>query len=164
MDKVKEFKKIVNQMADTYEKKNSNYGDSFGKLFEKLGAVAGLVPLYNKLHRVTSLTQGDKNHFESLEDTFIDMACYAIMNVIELRNSKAQECSSNECKEYFDVKDFFINDRYSPQSIHRDLYGHDMTAVDSESPCKECDRKLVIGACNGCRHNIMLTNTNGGTR
>lgn len=85
MNKIQEFKDIVNQMAQTYEQKNSNYGDSFGKLFDELGPMAGLVPLYNKLHRASSLVQGDNNHFESLEDTFIDMACYAIMNVIEMR-------------------------------------------------------------------------------
>lgn len=88
MNKIEEFKKIVNQMADTYEKKNKNYGDSFGKLYNELGSTAGLVPLYNKIHRATSLTKDNvENHFESLEDTFIDLACYAIMNVIELRNN-----------------------------------------------------------------------------
>ena len=39
------FRTIVNEMADLYEKKNSNYGDSFGQLFEELGPTAGLVPL-----------------------------------------------------------------------------------------------------------------------
>ena len=82
------FRSIVTQMADLYEKKNSNYGDSFGQLYKELGPVAGLVPLWNKLHRATSLIKGDKNHFESLEDTFKDLACYAIMNLIELRDSQ----------------------------------------------------------------------------
>lgn len=85
MNKIQEFKDIVNQMAKTYEQKNSNYGDSFGKLYAELGPIAGLVPLYNKIHRASSLVQGDENHYESLEDTFIDLACYAIMNAIELK-------------------------------------------------------------------------------
>ena len=84
-EKIKLFRKIVNEMADLYEKKNSNYGDSFGQLYDELGAVAGLVPLWNKLHRATSLVKGDENHFESLEDTFKDLACYAIMNLIEMK-------------------------------------------------------------------------------
>lgn len=83
-DKAKMFRNIVNEMADLYEKKNSNYGDSFGKLYKELGPISGLVPLYNKLHRATSLLQGDINNFESIEDTFKDLACYAIMNLIEL--------------------------------------------------------------------------------
>ena len=82
------FRTIVNEMADLYEKKNSNYGDSFGQLFEELGPTAGLVPLWNKLHRATSLVKGNKNNFESLEDTFKDLACYAIMNLIEMEAQK----------------------------------------------------------------------------
>lgn len=89
-EKVKMFREIVNEMADLYEKKNSNYGDSFGQLFDALGPISGLVPLHNKLDRATSLVKGDKNNFESLEDTFKDLACYAIMNLIEMkmRNQK----------------------------------------------------------------------------
>lgn len=88
--KSKEFRRIVNEMADLYEKKNSNYGDSFGKLYEELGPTSGLVPLYNKLHRAASLIKGNQNNFESLEDTFKDLACYAIMNLIELIAGKEE--------------------------------------------------------------------------
>jgi hypothetical protein len=90
IDKAKMFREIVNEMADLYEKKNANYGDSFGQLFDALGPVSGLVPLHNKLDRATSLIKGNKNNFESLEDTFEDMACYAIMNLMEtrIRNQK----------------------------------------------------------------------------
>jgi hypothetical protein len=90
IDKAKMFREIVNEMADLYEKKNANYGDSFGQLFDALGPISGLVPLHNKLDRATSLIKGNKNNFESLEDTFKDMACYAIMNLMEmkLRNQK----------------------------------------------------------------------------
>ena len=90
--KVKRFREIVNKMADLYEKKNNNYGDSFGKLYEDLGPLAGLVPLHNKLDRATSLVKGNKNNFESLEDTFKDLACYAIMNIIEMEAERQSMC------------------------------------------------------------------------
>ena len=93
------FRSIVTQMADLYEKKNSNYGDSFGQLCKELGPVAGLVPLWNKLHRATSLIKGDENHFESLEDTFKDLACYAIMNLIELKDQQTEEQDLQELEE-----------------------------------------------------------------
>lgn len=86
--KTERFRQIVNEMADLYEKKNQNYGDSFGKLVEDLGPVAGLVPLHNKLDRLTNLVKGGHNDFESLEDTFKDLACYAVMNLIELERKK----------------------------------------------------------------------------
>jgi hypothetical protein len=44
-EKCNEFRTTVNNMADLYEKKNSNYGDSFGQLYKELGPTAGLVPL-----------------------------------------------------------------------------------------------------------------------
>lgn len=89
--KVKRFREIATSLADLYERKNSNYGDSFGKLYRDLGPVAGLVPLHNKLDRVTSLIQGDVNHFESIEDTLKDLASYAIMNLIELELAKENQ-------------------------------------------------------------------------
>ena len=99
--KSNKFRSIVNEMADLYEKKNSNYGDSFGQLFEELGPTAGLVPLWNKLHRATSLVKGNQNNFESLEDTFKDLACYAIMNLIEMEAQKDKEVDTlEELKEY----------------------------------------------------------------
>lgn len=81
-EKIIKFREIVTEMADLYEKKNRNYGDSFGKLYKDLGPIAGLVPLHNKLDRLTNLIKGDSNNFESIEDTLMDLACYAIMNLI----------------------------------------------------------------------------------
>lgn len=85
MTKIEQFHTIVNDMANLYAKKNANYGDSFSKLYADLGPIAGLVPLHNKLDKLTNLIKGGKNDFESIEDTLIDLANYAIMNVIELR-------------------------------------------------------------------------------
>lgn len=97
--KVKLFKEIVEEMADLYSKKNSNYGDSFGDLYNDLGPISGIVPLHNKLNRITNLIKGDNNNFESLEDSFKDLACYAIMNLIELKLAKEEEKEkvNNEC-------------------------------------------------------------------
>lgn len=81
---VERFREITQNLADLYEKKNANYGNSFEKLFQELGPIAGLVPLHNKLDRITNLVKGGKNDFESLEDSLVDLANYAIMNLIEL--------------------------------------------------------------------------------
>lgn len=101
--KVERFHQIVKEMANLYEKKNDNYGDSFGKLYSDLGPVAGLVPLHNKLDRITNLVKGGANNFESLEDSFKDLACYAIMNLIEM---EAKENEKNQEVE----RDITIND------------------------------------------------------
>lgn len=87
-ENVGEFREVVTEMADLYEKKNANYGNSFSQLFEKLGPVSALVPLWNKLDRATNLIQGGKNDFESVEDTLKDLACYAVMSYIEFKNRR----------------------------------------------------------------------------
>lgn len=84
-EKVQKFRSIVSDMADLYEKKNRNYGNSFGDLYQTLGPIAGLVPLHNKLSRITNLIRGGHNDFESVEDSIVDLASYAVMNLIELQ-------------------------------------------------------------------------------
>lgn len=95
MNRIEEFRRLVNDMADLYEKKNQNYGNSFGKLYQDLGPVAGLVPLHNKLDRLTYLIthSDDDNHYESIEDTLMDLANYAVMNLVE-RHMQKSEASS----------------------------------------------------------------------
>lgn len=95
MDKVKEFKKVISDMAELYEKKNANYGDSFAELFSKLGPVSALVPLWNKLDRVTNIVKGGHNDFESVEDTLKDLACYAVMAYIEFKDRNGHTVIEN---------------------------------------------------------------------
>ena len=107
-EKVIRFREIVNDMADLYEKKNKNYGNSFGELFEKLGPISGLVPLHNKLDRATNLVNGGVNNFESLEDTFKDLACYAVMNLIEMEaTAKKEEGEKPLVEKFYD--DYYKN-------------------------------------------------------
>ena len=94
--KIDRFHEIVNEMANLYAKKINNYGDSFGKLFQDLGPIAGLVPLHNKLDRLTNLVRGGQNDFESVEDTLKDLACYAVMNLIAMEDEKAEYVSYEE--------------------------------------------------------------------
>jgi hypothetical protein len=124
--KVAEFKKIVEEMANLYEQKNKNYGDSFGELYKELGPTAGLVPLWNKLHRATSLIKGNKNNFESLEDTFKDLACYAIMNLIALKEEK------NLTSEYTIAPHVFPNTELAENNLGTG------TAITTTDRCKDC--------------------------
>jgi len=100
MTDIELFRKIVLEMADLFARKNANYGNSFEKLYKELGPIAGLVPLHNKLDRATNLIKGGKNDFESLEDTFKDLAVYVIMNIIELSRdqitTKKEKAQLNE--------------------------------------------------------------------
>lgn len=87
-DNVIIFSYILDTMYNLYDMKNKNYGDSFGDTWSKLGPISGVTRLYDKLNRIISLIKGDKNNFESLEDTFIDLANYAVMCLVEIQKEK----------------------------------------------------------------------------
>ena len=79
-DKVKLFRQITERMANTYEAKNHDYGDSFGKTIAKYGNVAFLTRFSDKFNRIERLVLSGKAEVaESLLDTVLDAAAYAIM-------------------------------------------------------------------------------------
>lgn len=94
MTDAQRFKKIVDTMYELYKKKNANYGNSFEKLYNDLGPIAGLVPLHNKLDRLTNLIKGGHNDFESVEDTLTDLANYAVLFIMELQKAEEKEIES----------------------------------------------------------------------
>ena len=164
--KANKFRSIVNEMADLYEKKNSNYGDSFGQLFEELGPTAGLVPLWNKLHRATSLVKGNQNNFESLEDTLKDLACYAIMNLIEMEAQKKQSYSDTvNSPEYADCEVYKL---YLQQRVGMSMftaakcYGCKHTNCPYNRPDLSTAGNLNIDF-NPITNTWGLTNTNSGS-
>ena len=95
------FADVANELIELYNKKNDNYGNSYSKLFDDLGEIAGLVPLHNKLDRLTNLVKNpNSNHFESEEDTLKDLASYAIMMLVELRRINTCNDDDDCCKTY----------------------------------------------------------------
>ena len=86
-----EYRTIVDQLAELYEKKNTLYGDSFNRQMHKYGLVAGCIPLDNKLSRIISIVQGAEDNGESLEDSLIDLASYSIIFLIHLKEKKQME-------------------------------------------------------------------------
>ena len=85
----REFRDITNSMIQTYQAKNQDYGNSFEKSLYKFGLVASIIRLSDKMNRIESLSQKKaKVESESIEDTLLDLANYAIMTVIWLRKNR----------------------------------------------------------------------------
>lgn len=86
MDKNDRFRNIANSLADLHEKKDHDYGDSFGKTFKSLGIISAITRISDKYNRIVSLatTKEQKVKDEAIEDTLKDMASYCIMTLIEL--------------------------------------------------------------------------------
>ena len=85
--------KIANQMVDTYKRKNADYGDSFGASLDKYGPVAAHVRMSDKINRLQSLVvrkQTAQVKDESIADTFLDLACYAIMRLVYIEMKSAE--------------------------------------------------------------------------
>ena len=83
--KVDIFKDITNKMLDTYKRKNNDYGDSFSKV-RKEYPQAICIRMSDKLERLKALNNGNEQLVkdESIKDTLMDMANYAILELIEM--------------------------------------------------------------------------------
>ena len=79
--------KICNELNEIYTKKNHDYGDSFHFSFLEEGMAMPRIRLGDKLNRFKALTKSSEGPFvndESIRDTLMDLANYAIMTVLEL--------------------------------------------------------------------------------
>lgn len=87
--KVELHREICEEIHDLYELKNHDYGDSFGKGFKEYGLIMPVIRLEDKLNRFKQLVNGEGMvKDESVEDTLIDLANYAIMTVLEMREKE----------------------------------------------------------------------------
>ena len=76
------YSSILRQMDDTHTRKNNDYGDAAYQGYKKYGPAYFLVQLHNKLSRLESLTINNRSQMvkdESIDDTLLDMANYAVM-------------------------------------------------------------------------------------
>lgn len=79
---VQEFTNLTQEMAQTYEAKNADYGNSFDKSLDEFGIVASLVRMTDKLNRAKQLNHKEARVDESMRDTLMDLANYAVMTVL----------------------------------------------------------------------------------
>lgn len=89
-DNVQRHESICNELNALYARKNADYGDSFHKTFVEEGMAMARIRLSDKLERFKRLTKSNEQHVqdESVRDTLIDLANYAIMTVMELDGEK----------------------------------------------------------------------------
>lgn len=92
MDKINTHKEILDGMHEMYKKKNEDYGDSFDKSMDKFGMISSLIRLTDKMNRFEQLIENDANVAdESIEDTLLDLANYAIMTAMWNRKDEDED-------------------------------------------------------------------------
>ena len=84
---VERHKKLCEELNALYERKNHDYGDSFHSSFVEEGLAMSRIRLGDKLNRFKTLSRNPERQQvdeESMRDTLIDLANYALMTVMEL--------------------------------------------------------------------------------
>ena len=79
-------------LTDLYTRKHHDYGDSFAKSYQEWGLAMPCIRLDDKLNRLKSLAKNSAQvQDESIRDTLLDLANYAIMTVIEMELEKGEK-------------------------------------------------------------------------
>ena len=98
MSKVERHMAICKELNALFERKNHDYGDSFSKTYKELGIVSAVTQIMHKHHRLVELAVGTEQKVagESIRDTLIDLANYAIMTVMELDGDRATDAAEKK--------------------------------------------------------------------
>lgn len=82
----------------TFVDKNHDYGGSFEESLNEYGIVAGTIRIGDKYNRLRTLTRVDTGGrvSESLVDTLLDMANYAVMTAVWIQGVEEERKYRNE--------------------------------------------------------------------
>ena len=96
-EKIMRHKELCDGLNTLYAKKNHDYGDSFHQTFVEEGLAMARIRLGDKFSRFKTLSRISPTDSaqpqvtdESIRDTLLDLANYAIMTVLELDQAEAE--------------------------------------------------------------------------
>lgn len=98
-EKSKLHREICNKLNSIYLKKNHDYDDAFAKSYAEYGMTMACIRLEDKLNRLKALSKTDSAPCvkeETIEDTLMDLANYAIMTLVERFPKKKENPSKLE--------------------------------------------------------------------
>jgi hypothetical protein len=78
-------KKQCLDIAELLEKKDKDYDSAFSKSYKEFGMTSVAIRLNDKVERLKNLVKGEEPNFESIDDTLMDIAGYAILALAERR-------------------------------------------------------------------------------
>jgi len=85
-----EHEKVCQELTSLYDAKNQDYGNSFDDAIDEWGLVSAAIRIGDKQKRLNSILRSGivKVKSESVRDTLLDLANYAIMTVMYMDRNK----------------------------------------------------------------------------
>lgn len=84
-----EIKKAAAELGDLLARKNRDYGSSFTQQYEKYGLMSALIRMDDKMRRLETLQGGQQAKVdESISDTLLDLAGYALLAYLETKTRR----------------------------------------------------------------------------
>lgn len=92
-NKVELHRALCDELNALYARKNHDYGDSFHLSFVEEGLAMPRIRLGDKFNRFKTLSRsaGREVKDESIRDTLIDLANYALMTILEMEEPKHED-------------------------------------------------------------------------
>lgn len=77
-------------LNEMYAKKNSDYGNSTAQSYKEFGLLSYIIRITDKLNRIKALATGKAQKVvgESIQDSFLDMANYSVMAVMDMQDEE----------------------------------------------------------------------------
>ena len=155
MNKVDRHMDICKHLNGVYERKNHDYGDSFHDTFVEEGMAMARIRLSDKLGRFKKLSREgseQKVNDESIRDTLLDLANYAIMTVMEMDILEEEEARAK-------LQAAIREHRNNLMEL-----GNGAPYIDGD-PCKICGKTVVDkAACCGCPERLEWEKQHGGDK
>jgi len=91
-ENVIQFASLTQRMVELYSRKNRDYGDSFNHSLDEDGLLVSKIRLGDKISRFNQLVKLEQALVtdESIEDTLMDLANYAVMTIQWLERQQAE--------------------------------------------------------------------------
>ncbi len=92
-NQVEKHADICTELNNLYACKNQDYGNIYHQSFLEEGMAMPRIRLQDKLSRFKTLTKSNERRVpdESIRDTLMDLANYAIMTIMELDDQDGQK-------------------------------------------------------------------------
>ena len=96
------FVGITNKMNEVFANKRQDYGQTTTETFKKFGPLSMYIRMCDKMGRLENLMVNEQtDHIgETVEDTLLDLANYAIITILEMRKYR-EEVIANSGKDLY---------------------------------------------------------------